>query len=67
MADTWTTVPAASVQPGARIRLYGQELEVTRVDAPFLGRENMVLFVESTDQRWHCLPAGSDAEVEVAS
>jgi hypothetical protein len=61
----WTTARADEVQPGDRIRLYGQELAVTRVDAPFLGRENMVLFVESTDERWHCLPAGTDTEVEL--
>ena len=67
MADTWTTTTAASVKPGDRVRLYGQELAVTRVDDPFLGRDNMVLLVESTDQRWHCLPAGTDADVEVAS
>ena len=67
MADTWTTTTAASVKPGDRVRLYGQELQVTRIDDPFLGRTEMVLLVESTDQRWHCLPAGKDAEIEVAS
>lgn len=67
MADTWTTAAASTVKPGDRIRLHGKELQVNRVDAPFLGRENMVCFVESTDERWHCLPAGTDAEVEVAS
>lgn len=67
MADNWTTTTANRVAVGDRIRLYGQELQVTRIDAPFLGRPEMVLFVESTDERWHCLPAGTDAEVEVAS
>ena len=56
---------AKDVQPGDRIRLYGQELTVTRVDSPFMGRDNMVLLVESTDERWHCLPAGTDTEVEL--
>jgi hypothetical protein len=54
------------VAAGDRIRLYGQELAVTRIDAPFLGRDNMVLFVESTPERWLCLPAGTDSEVEVS-
>ena len=67
MPDTWTTATAADVKAGDRIRLYGQELQVTRIDAPFLGRAEMVLFVESTDQRWHCLPAGTDTELEVSS
>lgn len=65
MSDGWGTLRADEVRAGDTVRLYGQELEVTRVDAPFLGRENMVLLVESTDQRWHCLPAGTEAEVEV--
>ena len=60
-----TTVKAIDVKPGTKIRLYEQDLLVTRVDHPFLGQETMVLLVESTDQRWHCLPAGTDTEVEV--
>ena len=56
---------AVEVEPGQKIRLYGQDLLVTRVDHPFLGRDNMVLLVESTDERWHCLPAGTDTEVEL--
>jgi hypothetical protein len=56
---------AKDLKPGDRIRLYGQELTVTRVDSPFMGRDNMVLLVESTDERWHCLPAGVDTEVEL--
>ena len=56
---------AKDLKPGDRIRLYGQELTVTRVDSPFMGRDNMVLLVESTDERWHCLPAGTDTEVEL--
>ena len=62
-----STVKAIEVKPGTKIRLYEQDLLVTRVDYPFLGRDNMVLLVESTDQRWHCLPAGTDTEVEVQS
>ena len=58
---------AVDLTPGTKIRLYGQDLVVTRVDHPFLGRDTMVLLVESTDQRWHCLPAGTDTEVEVLS
>ena len=56
---------AADVQVGDTISLYGQQLQVTRIDSPFLGRDNMVLFVESTGERWHCLPAATDAEVEI--
>ena len=62
-----STMKASDVKPGTKIRLYEQDLLVTRVDHPFLGRDNMVLLVESTDQRWLCLPAGTDTEVEVTS
>jgi hypothetical protein len=60
-----TSMKAIDVTPGTKIRLYDQDLLVTRVDHPFLSRDNMVLLVESTDERWHCLPAGTDTEVEV--
>ena len=58
---------AIDVPVGTRIRLYGQELTVTRKDHPFLGSDTMVLLVESTTERWHCLPAGVDTEVDVVS
>lgn len=60
------TVRADQVEPGQTIVLYGQQLQVTRVDHPFLGRDEMRLFVESTERRWHCLVALNDTEVEVA-
>ena len=60
-----SSLKAIEVKPGTKIRLYEQDLTVTRVDHPFLGRDNMVLLVESTDQRWKCLPAGTDTDVEV--
>jgi len=66
MSD-WITVPVGQVAPGERVRVYGGavELEVTRIDAPFLGREEMVLLVESTDERWACAPVPTSMEVEV--
>ena len=65
MSD-WSTVPVGEVKTGDRVRVYGAiELDVTRIDAPFLGREEMVLLVESTDQRWACAPVPTSVEVEV--
>lgn len=61
------TVRADQVEPGQTIELYGQRLQVTRVDHPFLGRDEMRLLVESTEQRWHCLVASNDTEVEVTA
>ena len=63
--SNWATSKADEVMPGDRIRLYGQELAVTRVDTPFLGQPTMVCFVESTDERWRCLPASTDTEVDI--
>ena len=61
-----TTVQASKVQVGDRISVRGVELTVTRIDNPFLGMGNMSLFVESTDERWACVPVPLDAEVDVA-
>lgn len=67
MSDAWTSVPVTTVSPGDTVRVYGGavELQVTRIDAPFLGREEMVLLVESTDERWACAPVRTSMEVEV--
>ena len=64
MADTTTTL-AADVQVGDRISVRDRDLTVTRIDAPFLGRDNMLCFVESTDERWLCVPVTTDTEVEI--
>jgi hypothetical protein len=51
---------------GTRVRVYDRfELTVTRKDHPFLGRDEMVLLVEATDERWTCAPVPLDAEVDV--
>jgi hypothetical protein len=65
MADTWTTISVDIVKPGDHLRYAGQEFTVTRVDAPFLGREEMVCFIEDTETRWHAYPAARGGEVEV--
>jgi hypothetical protein len=62
-----TTKPASEVQVGDRISIRDRDLTVTRIDAPFLGRDNMLLFVESTDERWLCVPTTTDSEVEVSA
>lgn len=63
--SSWTSVKAAEVRPGDRIRVRDTELEVTRIDKPFLGREEMCCFVESTDERWACAPGMLEMDVEV--
>jgi hypothetical protein len=66
VSDTWITTPVTDVRPGDRVRVAsGQEVLVSRIEARFLGRENMVAFIEDTPDRWFKQPAQLTAEVEV--
>ncbi len=66
MATTgWVTVPADTVEPGHHVRIRGTELRVTRIERPFLGRAEMVAFVEDTPERRLKRPVPVDGEVEV--
>ncbi len=65
MSDTWTTVAAAEVRVGDTVRRGGQEFVVARVDAPFLGRSDMVSLIEDTPARWHAHPARVGDALEV--
>jgi hypothetical protein len=65
MAESWTTVKAADVRPGNRVRVRGSEFLVARIDSPFLGRDDMVCFIEDTPERWHAYPAAKAGDVEV--
>jgi hypothetical protein len=65
MADTWTTITVDDVKAGDHLRYAGHEFTVARVDAPFLGRAEMVCFIEDDESRWHAYPAARGGEVEV--
>jgi len=66
MSDTWKTVKAQEVKVGDTVRTpSGQVVLVSRVEAPFLGRSNMVAFIEDTPDRWFKQPVPSDSDVEV--
>jgi hypothetical protein len=58
-------VPASEVTSGDRIRIGGDELQVSRIESPFLGRDGLVAFIEDTPQRWLKRPVPVDAEVDV--
>jgi len=66
MSDGWKTVPATEVQVGQRVRASGTELTVSRIDTNFLGRPDMLAFIEDTPERWFKRPARMNADVEVA-
>jgi hypothetical protein len=65
MTDTWTTIAVDDVEVGHAVRYAGQEFTVARVDANFLGREQMVCLIEDTPERWHAYPAMLGGEIEV--
>lgn len=67
MSD-WKTIKAADIKVGDRVKLQtGDEFEVARIDAPFLGRDNMAAFIEDTPSRWHSYPMPLEMDVEVLS
>jgi hypothetical protein len=65
MAETWQSVQVSDVRPGDRVRTRGEEFEVARVDSPFLGRAEMVCFIEDTPTRWHAYPARKADSIDV--
>ena len=64
MSD-WTTVTADQVKPGERVRYRGHEFVVSRIDDAFLGRAEMLCFIEDTPERWFAYPGQKTGEVEV--
>jgi hypothetical protein len=66
VTESWTRIPAADVKLGDRVRLAtGQELLVSKIEANFMGRGNMVAFIEDTPARWFKQPVPHTTEVEV--
>ena len=66
MATTWISVPVSDVRVGDRVRHpSGQEFAVARIDSPFLGRQELVCLIESTDVRWHAYPVRVADAIEV--
>jgi hypothetical protein len=60
------TVKATEVRLGDRVRARsGAELTVTRIDEGFLGRANMLAFVEDSEEQWFKMPALRDGDVEL--
>ena len=60
------TVKATEVRLGDRVRARsGAELTVTRIDEEFIGRANMLAFVEDSEEQWLKMPALRDGVVEL--
>ncbi len=63
--EQWRRVAASEVAPGDRLRIGGEEFLVSRIEAPFLGRNELVAFIEDTPERWRKQPVPVDAEIDV--
>jgi hypothetical protein len=66
MSETWNKVPASDVKVGDRIRHpRGGEIIVSQIEPAFMGRAEMLAFIEDTPERWFKAPMPTSAEVEV--
>jgi hypothetical protein len=59
-------MPATEVRIGDVVRTgAGTVVTVSRIETPFLGRADMLAFIEDTEKRWYKQPVRREAEVEV--
>jgi hypothetical protein len=66
--EAWETVQAQAVKEGDVVRTSGGDVMiVSRIELSFLGRPNLLAFIEDTPERWFKRPVAVDAEVEVRS
>jgi hypothetical protein len=66
MAENWKNTTANEVQAGDEIRLQsGRRLVVTRIESPFMGRPEMIAFIEDTAEGWFKQPMPATMAVEV--
>jgi glutathione peroxidase len=65
-AERWVPRPVRGVRVGDRVRTEsGTELTVSRIDASFFGRPDMLALVEDGPRRWLKLPLQKDDDIEV--
>jgi hypothetical protein len=68
VSETWRPAQAQDVSVGDVVRTStGDVLLVSRIETSFLGRPNLLAFIEDTPERWYKRPVAVDAEVEVQS
>jgi hypothetical protein len=66
MSDSWKSVKAEDVKVGDTVRTQsGAVVVVSRIEASFFGRSNMVAFIEDTPDRWFKQPVPTDSDVEI--
>jgi hypothetical protein len=65
VSDHWETVTASAVAVGDVVRVNGNPLTVSRIESPFLGRTEVIAFIEDSSERWYKQPVPANAPVEV--
>jgi hypothetical protein len=66
MSESWKVARASDVCVGDVVRIsQGDVVYVSKIETSFLGRANMLAFIEDTPQRWYKRPAAADSEVEI--
>ncbi len=66
MSESWKKVKADEVREGDAVRTQtGDVVIVSRIETGFMGRPNMLAFIEDTPDRWFKQPIMADGEVEV--
>jgi hypothetical protein len=66
MAEQWNKGVASDVQAGDQIRLEsGRRLVVSRIEEAFMGRPEMVAFIQDTSEGWFKQPMRDSTPVEV--
>lgn len=66
MPESWKTVRADEVSVGEVVRTSsGDVVLVSRIETSFLGRPDMLAFIEDTAERWYKRPVAVDTDVEI--
>lgn len=66
MAENWKSTAVDEVRAGDEIRLEsGRRLVVSRIEAPFMGRSEMIAFIQDTPEGWFKQPMLASKSVEV--
>jgi hypothetical protein len=64
--EGWVTKRADEVRTGDVVMTAsGDVVSVSRIEESFLGRPNMIAFIEDTPERWYKRPVARDVDVQV--
>lgn len=61
----WESVGVGEVRVGDEIKVRDHTLTVAHIEHTFLGRDEMMSFIEDSPERWLKVPVPKDSTVEV--